>query len=74
MGEPARALAAFPQLVHPEAELAFDASKPDGMPRKLLDVSRLHSLGWKHRIPLHQGIASTYEWFLKNRGDARATR
>jgi GDP-L-fucose synthase len=51
-------------IVYPEAKLVFDTSKPDGTPRKLLDVSRLHALGWKHRIGLRQGIASTYEWFL----------
>jgi GDP-L-fucose synthase len=51
-------------IVHPDAELSFDASKPDGMPRKLLDVSRLHGLGWRHRVGLEDGIASTYRWFL----------
>lgn len=51
-------------IVHPGATLAFDTSKPDGMPRKLLDVSRLHALGWRHQIGLREGIASTYEWFL----------
>jgi GDP-L-fucose synthase len=53
-------------VVYPRAALVFDASKPDGMPRKLLDVTRLHALGWRHRIPLRAGIASTYEWFLAN--------
>jgi GDP-L-fucose synthase len=43
--------------------IRFDPSKPDGTPRKLLDVSRIHALGWKARIPLEQGIASTYEWY-----------
>jgi GDP-L-fucose synthase len=51
-------------IVHPQAELVFDASKPDGTPRKLLDVSRLHALGWRHRIPLKAGISATYDWFL----------
>jgi GDP-L-fucose synthase len=51
-------------VVHPSARLRFDASKPDGTPRKLLDVSRLRALGWRHRIDLRQGIAATYEWFL----------
>jgi GDP-L-fucose synthase len=53
-------------IVYPEAQLRFDASKPDGTPRKLLDVSGLHALGWKHRIDLRQGIASTYQWFLQH--------
>ncbi len=43
-----------------------DTSKPDGTPRKLMDVSRLHALGWKARIPLREGIAGTYRWFLQN--------
>ena len=52
-------------IVYPEARLVFDPSKPDGAPRKLLDVSDLHRLGWRHRIPLKQGIESTYRWFLE---------
>jgi len=46
-----------------EGELKFDSSKPDGTPRKLLDVSRMNSLGWKYRIKLENGIRSTYEAF-----------
>jgi GDP-L-fucose synthase len=53
--------------VHPGARLVFDASKPDGTPRKLLDVGRLHALGWRHRIALPDGIAATYRWYLANR-------
>jgi GDP-L-fucose synthase len=52
------------EIVHPQATLVFDRSKPDGTPRKLLDVSRLHQLGWRHRIGLRDGIAQTYEWFV----------
>jgi len=48
-------------------ELKFDTSKPDGTPRKLADSSRLHELGWKHRIPLRDGIQSTYQWFLEHK-------
>ncbi|MEO8049777.1 MAG: GDP-L-fucose synthase [Acidobacteriota bacterium] len=44
-------------------EIRFDPSRPDGTPRKLLDVSRIHSLGWRARISLEDGIASTYEWY-----------
>lgn len=51
-------------VVHPSATLVFDRSKPDGAPRKLLDVSRLHALGWQHRIRLRDGVASTYDWFV----------
>ena len=59
------------QVVYPEAEIAFDATKPDGSPRKLLDVSRLNALGWKSTIELPQGIRSAYEWFLGNQDTAR---
>jgi GDP-L-fucose synthase len=59
-------------IVYPDAVLAFDTSKPDGMPRKLLDVSRLHALGWRHRIGLREGIASTYDWFLEHQGALRS--
>jgi GDP-L-fucose synthase len=58
-------------VIHPDATLTFDTAKPDGMPRKLLDVSRLHALGWRHRIPLADGIADTYRWFLANQGQLR---
>ena len=47
-----------------EGELVFDTSKPDGTPRKLLDVSLLNRLGWSAKIPLHNGLAETYQWFL----------
>ena len=59
------------EIVHPQAQLAFDTSKPDGAPRKLLDVSRLHALGWRHKIALREGIASSYRWFLENHATAR---
>jgi GDP-L-fucose synthase len=58
-------------VVYPAAEIVFDTSKPDGMPRKLLDVSRLHALGWRHRTELPDGIRSSYEWFLANKDHAR---
>ncbi|MDP2413930.1 GDP-L-fucose synthase [Daejeonella sp.] len=49
-----------------EGDLVFDPSKPDGTPRKLLDVSKLHSKGWKHEIDLEQGIRMVYDDFIKN--------
>ena len=60
-------------LVHPGAELAFDTSKPDGMPRKVLDVSRLADLGWTASTGLAEGLAATYEWFVEavERGELR---
>ncbi len=60
-------------IVYPEAAITFDPSKPDGMPRKLLDVSRLHALGWRHRIDLREGIARTYQWFLEYQGALRTS-
>jgi len=59
--------------VAPGLALQFDATKPDGTPRKLLDVSRLHALGWQHRIGLRDGIASTYEWFRTHAAAAAAS-
>jgi GDP-L-fucose synthase len=58
-------------VVHPRAELVFDHSKPDGTPRKVLDVSRLHRLGWKHAVELADGIESTYRWFVDHYPTAR---
>jgi GDP-L-fucose synthase len=58
-------------VVFPYARLVFDTSKPDGTPRKLLDVSKLNNLGWRHRIELREGITSTYRWFLEHQSDAR---
>src|SRR5437660_6336762 len=54
------------EVVGFKGELAWDTTKPDGTPRKLLDVSKVHELGWRHTIPLRDGTARTYEWFLKN--------
>ena len=54
-----------------EAELVFDTSKPDGTPRKLMDVSRLAALGWMSSIGLEAGLADTYRWFLANAADIR---
>jgi GDP-L-fucose synthase len=50
-----------------QGELAWDKTKPDGIPRKLLDVSKMHALGWRHQIGLREGVARTYEWFLENK-------
>ncbi len=52
-------------------ELTFDTSKPDGTPRKLLDTTKLAALGWQARIPLRDGLQSTYDWFLANRNRFR---
>jgi GDP-L-fucose synthase len=57
------------QVVGYEGEIIYDSSKPDGTPRKLLDVSRLHSLGWRARTSLEEGIRKTYEWYVKTEGE-----
>lgn len=47
-------------------KIIWDSSKPDGTPRKLMDISKMHKLGWKHQIDLKNGISETYQWFLQN--------
>lgn len=54
------------KIVNYEGKLIFDSSKPDGTPRKLLNVSKINNLGWKHQIELEQGIQLTYDWVTKN--------
>lgn len=49
-----------------QGEIVWDATKPDGTPRKLMDVSKINTLGWQHKIELVDGIKATYEWFLAN--------
>ena len=62
-------------VVHPAAELVFDTSKPDGTPRKVLDVGKLNALGWKPGIALRDGVEATYRWYLtQSRDDIRGTR
>jgi GDP-L-fucose synthase len=56
-------------IVGYDGELVFDTSKPDGTPRKLADSSRLHELGWKHRIDLAEGAQDAYRWFVENSHD-----
>jgi GDP-L-fucose synthase len=55
------------EIVGFEGAIVWDTTKPDGTPRKLLDVSKIHALGWRHVIGLREGIAQTYQWFLKNK-------
>lgn len=54
-----------------QGRFVYDTLKPDGTPRKLLDVSRLHALGWRHSIPLEQGVRQTYAWFIEHVQSAR---
>jgi len=59
------------EVVGYKGKLEFDSSKPDGTPRKLMDVSKLHSLGWKHKINLKEGIALAYQDFLSKENEKR---
>jgi GDP-L-fucose synthase len=52
-------------IVYPQANLIFDHTKPDGMPQKLLDISKLREMGWSPRIGLEEGISTTYDWYIK---------
>ncbi len=56
-----------------EGQLAFDSSKPDGAPRKLLDIARMQALGWQAKIELEEGITTTYEWFQYSNADQART-
>lgn len=69
IAELARAVA---EVVGYRGEIGFDPGKPDGTPRKLLDVSRLRRLGWEARIPLLEGLRQTYDWFIANQHQLRA--
>jgi nucleoside-diphosphate-sugar epimerase len=51
-----------------DGEIVFDTSKPDGMFRKIVDSSKINTLGWKPKTPLREGIRLTYEWYLNNIG------
>ena len=61
------------RVVGYEGEVRWDASKPDGTPRKLLDSSRLHALGWRAEVPLEEGIRATYAWYVANPDLIRST-
>jgi len=54
-----------------QGEIVWDTSKPDGTPRKLMDVSRLEKLGWKAKKSLQEGLEMTYQWFLEHQNDFR---
>jgi GDP-L-fucose synthase len=54
-----------------KGEIGWDTNRPDGTPRKLLDVTRVHALGWKPRIDLEPGIRETYKWFTENSSHAQ---
>lgn len=54
------------KVVGHQGEIIWDTTKPDGTPRKLMDISKMHELGWKHQVNLEAGIKKTYDWFLEN--------
>jgi len=56
------------KIVGHQGDIVWDSAKPDGTPRKLMDVSKMHNLGWKHKTQLEEGIKKTYSWFLENQG------
>ena len=58
------------EVIGYDGQIVQDPSKPDGTPRKLLDVSRINALGWRAKVPLREGIIATYEWFLARPGEA----
>ena len=55
-----------------QGNISFDTSKPDGAPRKLMDSSKLKTMGWKPQIGLHEGLIDAYKWFLANQNKFRA--
>lgn len=57
-----------------QGEIIWDTEKPDGTPRKLMDISKMHELGWRHKIDLETGIRKTYEWFLENEGQYKEVK
>lgn len=59
------------KIVGFNGQVVFDSTKPDGTPRKLMDVSRLAALGWRYRVNLEQGLTKTYQWFLANQDSFR---
>ena len=61
------------RVVGYSGRIVFDPSRPDGTPRKLLDVSRIHALGWHAQVPLERGITSTYEWYKRYASQAVST-
>lgn len=61
------------KIVGFEGKIKYDRTKPDGAPRKLLDVSRLNDLGWKHKIRLEEGLRKTYRWYLQTNSERKTS-
>lgn len=62
------------KVVGHSGEVIWDSTKPDGTPRKLMDISKMHELGWKHKVNLQEGIEKTYKWFLANQLDFKKVK
>ena len=62
------------KIVGHTGTIIWDNTKPDGTPRKLMDISKMHELGWKHQVNLEAGIAKTYEWFLENLNEIKEVK
>jgi GDP-L-fucose synthase len=62
------------KVVGHTGEIVWDSSKPDGTPRKLMDISKMHELGWKHQVELKEGIERTYAWFLETEGQYKEVK
>lgn len=61
-------------IVGHTGDIIWDSEKPDGTPRKLMDISKMHALGWKHKIGLSEGIQQTYQWFLENQDNFKEVK
>lgn len=62
------------QIVGHKGQIQWDSDKPDGTPRKLMDISKMHELGWKHKVELEEGIKRTYQWFLENQNNFKEVK
>lgn len=62
------------RIVGHQGVIEWDSSKPDGTPRKLMDISKMHALGWKHEVELEEGISRTYRWFLENQDNFKEVK
>ena len=62
------------KVIGHQGAIEWDSSKPDGTPRKLMNVAKMHQLGWKHKVDLIEGITKTYSWFLENEGNYKQVK
>lgn len=65
---------AIQKIIGHQGEIIWDATKPDGTPRKLMDITKMHNVGWKHKIELQEGIQKTYNWFLENKDNFKQVK